>query len=273
MTNVLFSDLALACRLEGMEAFCCVDTSHNVAKIHPEIPTAGEQIAGGWAVFTGVGLPISEARGLGMNGPVTPADMDRLESFYHSCSDAIRIEVCPLADATFHQLLATRRYRLLEFSNVLSRPLGPGRGGESPAIPANVTTRIASPAEGPLWADTVARCFAGQMPITQELIDVVSCWTHSQIASCYFAFVDGEIAGGGSVAANAGVALLGGAGTVERFRNRSVQQALIAARLEHGLRAGCDLAMTVTLPGSGSQRNCERHDFRVAYTRTKFILD
>ena len=267
-----FSDLALARRLEAMEGFCCVDTARNAARLRPEIPTAAEEIAGGWAVFTGVGSPISEARALGMDGPVTVADMDRLEIFYRSRSDAIRIEVCPLCDVTLMQLLASRGYRLLEFSNMLSQPLAPEQGREASAA-APVTTRVATASEGPLWAATVAHCFAGQMPISQELIDVISCWTQSSIGACYFAFVDGEIAGGGSVAVHDGVALLGGAGTVERFRNRGVQHALIAARLAHGARAGCDLAMTVTLPGSGSQRNCERAGFRVAYTRAKFILE
>ena len=250
-----------------------MDTARSVARIRPEISSAAEQIAGGWAVFTGVGSPISEARGLGMDGPVTADDMDRLESFYHSRGDAIRIEVCPLSDPTLHQLLATRGYRLLEFSNMLARPLGDGQSMESPAANGRITTRIAASSEGPIWAETVARCFAGQMPITQELIDVVSCWTQSTIGACYFAHLDGEIAGGGSVAMNAAVALLGGAGTVERFRNRGVQQALIAARLAHAVRTGCDLAMTVTLPGCGSQRNCERYGFQVAYTRAKFILE
>ena len=273
MAAVSFFDSALARRLEAMEAFCCVDTARSVARIRPEISSAAEQIAGGWAVFTGVGSPISEARGLGMDGPVTADDMDRLESFYHSRGDAIRIEVCPLSDPTLHQLLATRGYRLLEFSNMLARPLGDGQSMESPAANGRITTRIAASSEGPIWAETVARCFAGQMPITQELIDVVSCWTQSTIGACYFAHLDGEIAGGGRVAMNAAVALLGGAGTVERFRNRGVQQALIAARLAHAVRTGCDLAMTVTLPGSGSQRNCERYGFQVAYTRAKFILE
>ena len=267
-----FADLSLARRLEAMEAFCCVDTARTTARLHPQIATASEQISGGWAVFTGVGSPISEARGLGMDGPVTPADMERLEAFYHSRGDSIRIEVCPLADASLHQLLAGRGYRLLEYSNMLWQPLSPGESREA-ARGANIKTRVAAASEGPLWAETVARCFAGQMPITQELIDVVSCWTQSEIGSCYFASVDGEIAGGGSVAVNAGVGLLGGAGTIERFRNRGVQQALIAARLEHAARSGGDVAMTVTLPGSGSQRNCERGGFRVAYSRTKFLLE
>jgi GNAT superfamily N-acetyltransferase len=268
-----------------MEAFCCVDTSRTVAKLHPQIPTAAEAIAGGWAVFTGIGSPISEARGLGMSGPVTEADMDRLESFYRSRGDAVRIEVCPLADSSFHQLLAARGYRLLEFSNMLACPLAPGENfriathhrqkqrRKSRVRRARVRTRMANSSESSLWADTVARCFAGHMEITQELISVVSCWAHSGLGACYFGLVNGEIAGGGSVAVHARVALLGGAGTMERFRNRGVQQALIAARLRHAARAGCDLAMTVTLPGTSSQRNCERHGFRVVYTRTKFLLE
>jgi GNAT superfamily N-acetyltransferase len=111
------------------------------------------------------------------------------------------------------------------------------------------------------------------VPVTQELLDVMSCWTQSSIGTCYFGLVDGELAGGGTVAMHDRVALLGGAGTDLRFRNRGVQQALIEARLAHAARAGCDVAMTVTLPGSGSQRNVERHGFRVVYSRTKFLLE
>ena len=266
-----FADHALARRLEAMEGFACVDTSKSVARLHPEIATAAEEIGGGWAVFTGVGSPISEARGLGMNGPVTDHDMDRLEAFYHSRRDAVRIEVCPLADPSLHQQLAKRGYRLLEFSNMLARPLDSRVMAIS--VRENVTTRQAEPGEGPAWADLVARCFAEHVPVTQELLDVMSCWTQSSIGICFFADVDGTPAGGATVAMHDGVALMGGAGTDLRFRNRGVQQALIETRLSFAALAGCDLAMTVTLPGSGSQRNCERHGFHVVYTRTKFLLE
>jgi len=268
---MIFSNLALARRLEAMEAFACVDTARTVARLHPEIATATQAIAGGWAVFTGVGSPISEARGPGMATPVTEADMDDLEQFYGSRGDAIRIEVCPLADASLHQLLAKRGYRLLEFSNMLARSLD--SAPTSIPAPAGIATRRAEPSEGRLWSETVAHCFAEYMPVTQELLDIVSCWTHSSIGTCYFGLVDGAVAGGGTVAMHDGVALLGGAGTAPRFRNRGVQQTLIEARLAHAALAGCDLAMTVTLPGSVSQRNCERLGFHVAYTRTKFTRE
>ena len=48
--------------------------------------------------------------------------------------------------------------------------------------------------------------------------------------------------------------------------------ALLEARLQTAVDAGCDLAMMVAAPGSASQRNAERQGFRIAYTRTKWQL-
>ncbi len=267
---MFFSDLSLARRLEATEAFACRDTAHTVQKRHLETGAAEESIAGGWAVFTGVGSPISEARGLGMTGPVTEEDMDRLEAFYHSRGDAIRMEVCPLADASLHQLLAKRGYRLLEFSSMLVRRVDSGEviAGNHPGV----ATRPAAVSEAQLWAETVGRGFAEHFPLTQELMDLMSCWAHSTIGACYLGTVDGELAGGAAIALHEGVALFGGAATLPAFRNRGLQGALISTRLAHAASAGCELAMTVTLPGSTSQRNCERLGFRVAYTRAKFTL-
>jgi GNAT superfamily N-acetyltransferase len=103
-------------------------------------------------------------------------------------------------------------------------------------------------------------------------VDIMSCWAHSTIGTCLLGTVDGEVGGGGAVAMHDGVALLGGASTLPAFRGRGLQAALIEARLALAVAAGCDLAMTLTLPGSVSQRNCERQGFRIVYTRAKFTL-
>jgi GNAT superfamily N-acetyltransferase len=69
-----------------------------------------------------------------------------------------------------------------------------------------------------------------------------------------------------------GIALLAGASTVPEARNRGAQRALLGARLALAADQGCDLAMMCAEPGSVSQRNAERHGFRIAYTRTKWQL-
>jgi hypothetical protein len=233
---MVFADFALAQRLEATEAAACVDTAQSVGRLHPEIATATESIAGGCAVFTGVGSPISEARGLGMQGPVAEEDLERLEEFYRSRGDSVRMEVCPHADASLHELLARRGYRLVEFSNMLARQLEKERGGSRaprrassgakrqrraevlvPSEFEGVSTRLVKPGEGSLWARTVAQCFAEHMPITQELMDIMSCWAHSPIAACFLGYVDGELAGGGAMAIHKDVALFGGAASRRKF--------------------------------------------------------
>ena len=55
-------------------------------------------------------------------------------------------------------------------------------------------------------------------------------------------------------------------------RNRGAQNALIDARLSYATDHGCSIAMMVASPGSQSQKNAEKKDFRLAYTRTKWKL-
>jgi hypothetical protein len=69
-----------------------------------------------------------------------------------------------------------------------------------------------------------------------------------------------------------GVGLLAGASTVPEGRRQGAQNALLDARLRYAAQHGCDLAMMCALPGSASQRNAERHGFRIAYTRIKWRL-
>jgi len=55
--------------------------------------------------------------------------------------------------------------------------------------------------------------------------------------------------------------------TLPEFRERGIQSAFMQERLKIAYKAGCDLAVTLTMPGTTSQRNVERAGFRVAYTK------
>jgi len=85
---------------------------------------------------------------------------------------------------------------------------------------------------------------------------------------CVLAWVDGRPAGGGALSVHDGVAAIYGASTVPSFRRLGVQSAVIRALINYAVEAECDLAYTLTRPGSVSQRNLERQGFRVAYTRS-----
>lgn len=263
-----FIDLELVRRLEIASAMSGRSCADGAQKLHPEIGAASEDIAGGIAVYAGVDSPVTQALAVGLNGPVSDAELDRLENFYRSRSAATAIELCPFAGIPLYEALAKREYRLLEVSNVLFRELAPGDSFPSP--PA-VVVRPALPEDEKLFTRTVAQGFAELSPITQPLLDVMEGFFHSDGNHSFLAFVDGVAAGGASAFAFNGVAGMFGASTLPEFRGRGVQAAVLAARLNWAVEHGCELAKGITLPGSTSHRNHERFSFRVAYTRTKLV--
>ncbi len=84
----------------------------------------------------------------------------------------------------------------------------------------------------------------------------------------YLARVDGEDAAAAVLFFYGGDASTANASTIERFRRRGCQSALLARRLSDAFAAGSELVTTLTLFGSGSQRNMERAGFRMAYTKS-----
>lgn len=58
-----------------------------------------------------------------------------------------------------------------------------------------------------------------------------------------------------------------GALVLPAFRGRSIQQALIAARLQACADAACELACIDGSPGAGTQRNATRMGFPLADTK------
>jgi GNAT superfamily N-acetyltransferase len=266
-----FIDLDLARRVEMAEANAGRECAEACHRLHPEFRVAVAEIAGGIAVFAGVDSPVTQAIGVGLQGEASDADLDALTEFFHSRKAPSAIELCPLVDMSLYEKFAARNYRLLEVSNVLL--LDDLKAAcISDKLPPGAAVRIAAPEESKLWAHTVAQGFAEHYPVTQAMLDLMEGFYYRETACCYLAFVDGAIAGGAAVSAQHGVCGLFGASTLPAFRRRGVQSALLATRLAWAREKGCDLAVSITQPGSISHRNIERNGFRVAYTRTKLIL-
>jgi len=264
-----FIDLDFVRRLEMASAQSGKNCALVAGKSYPEINAAAENVAGGIAIYAGVDSPVTQALGVGLNGPVDEPELDRLEEFYRSRGAATAIELCPFAGIPLYEALAKREFRLVEVSNVLFRDLNPSE--HFPHPPDGVTVREATPADEYVFAQTVAKGFAELAPITPALLDIMTAFYRAEGHHPFIAFVGGVVAGGASAFAFDGVAGMFGASTLPEFRGRGVQGALLAARLHWAAHHGCDIAKGITLPGSISHRNHERLGFRVAYTRTKLL--
>jgi GNAT superfamily N-acetyltransferase len=270
MTGLLL-DLALARKIELAEAQAAVDGAEALERLRPESGAAVERVAGGFAVYCGANSPITQAVALGLDGSVSDEEFDRLEEFYRSRGEPVRVETCPLADGSLIEHFGRRGYHVTEFSNVMARPLGNSDASKTwPELPAGVIIEKIAKEQVDLWTLTVAQGFSENFPVTQEILDVMRMFALGQNVECYLARVDGAVAGGGTLTIHDSVAGLFGASTLPAFRSRGVQTALLQTRLARAVAARCDLAACLAQPGSVSQRNVMRQDFSVLYTRVKF---
>jgi GNAT superfamily N-acetyltransferase len=83
----------------------------------------------------------------------------------------------------------------------------------------------------------------------------------------YLALVEGEPAGSAFMLVDDGVGYMASAATLEAFRGRGCQNALLGARLTDAAECGCDLVMSLVTEGSASERNMIRNGFKTAYDR------
>jgi hypothetical protein len=164
---MIFSDVSLARRLERAEARSNAGFVETRARIDPESGAEWIEVAGTYAMYDGVSSPLTQTFGLGLFDPVTAAELDRIEEFFHRRGAPVFHEVSPLADPQLLPLLGERGYRPIELSSVMFRPIGE----ELPARPANeqVRVRIAGPDEWELWARTAAQGW-NEFPELSELM-------------------------------------------------------------------------------------------------------
>ena len=243
---------------------------------------------GGRALFGRPGSPLNKVLGLGLQGPVTDEDLDRIEAFYRSRNAPTQIELCPLAFSDVPARLCARGYVLEAFENELGRSLasdqttvrssGVGAAFRRPGADVGVT--LAGPDEDPLWMRIVSDGFVAFEPhvggapeskafTTEQMMEMMAQFGHPNIRR-YIAWIDGEPAGGGAAWTYDGVLGIFGTSTLARFRRRGVQAA-ITVRAMDDARGEADLAIATTAPGSTSQRTFERLGFCVLYTRAVFI--
>jgi hypothetical protein len=253
---MIFADALLARRLEAAEAANARGTTGAAASAMLDV--AG----GGCAIFAGAESPLSHAVGVGLNGPVTEAQISEIESFFHSRGAKASFDICPLADPGLTSTLSARGYRITEFNNVLVRRL------EGMEITPTPRARRAGEHEEELWAYTVGRGFFDQHELTSEEMQVGRAIFEMPGAMCYLGSTGaGQVAAAAASTVRDGLATLFADSTIAGFRRTGLHRELIAARLHDAVAQGCVLATASTLPGSGSQRNYERLGFQVAYTK------
>jgi ribosomal protein S18 acetylase RimI-like enzyme len=284
-----FVDKALARRLESAEEMPQVDCARMFQQLRPAIGAAFESFCGGHMIFAGLNSPIGHAAGLGFDGPISAADLDRLEAFYRSHNAPAQLDLCPYTDPSVLELVSARRYSLAELNNVLYHPIpnschpersrgtlcSPGVLPETDPVevPAGIHIRRGKLEEAGLFADMLSRCFFEKEDPPEGFADMLAPLFAVPEAVTFVASIDNTpvAAAAGRIIPEHRVFALFGAGTLPAYRGRGIQTALLQTRMKAAADAGCELIVVVTRGGTTSERNCLRLGFRVAYSKATVI--
>ena len=268
---MVFVDLDLARRLEGIETWCAAEYGRARLAAWPARDTMVVLVAGGVACFLGSGSPMNEIRGMGMAGPVSGDELEVAGRVFFDRGEPAKVNVCPLADASLLEGLVTRGYRPTGFEDVLYRTLD--GSGTSLNVPDGIDLSWVGPDEVEVCGETLARGFAAPEEPGPEMLEIFGLSRRVEGMAALLARVDGGPAGASALLIRDGLAMLCGAATLPSYRNRGIQAAMSHARLAHAARLGCALATVGAAPGSTSHRNAERLGFRVAYTKLVLLRD
>jgi GNAT superfamily N-acetyltransferase len=253
----------LAHRLEHALARCSQLIAEAIARADPASGASTLAAAGGLAIYAGLGSPLTQGLAMGLDGPVSAAELDAVER--HLCPQgrgSRQLEICPFVDPSLPALLAERGYRVHEWQLTWSGPVPPER-------PQSTELRIApvQPEERELFARAVMAGFLETEDVPESALALLRPMGSAAQHEQWMAWLGHEPVGGGTLSWEGGVAFLGGSGVRPAWRRRGAQGALIRARLQRARELGCELVYANTLPGTASRRNMERYGLSVAYPK------
>ncbi len=264
--ELITGSFALARRLEDSDARNAVLLAEAHRSLRPSSGATAILAAGGAIAYAGPASPFTHAIGVGLQGPVTAAGFDLIESFYFDRECHVNIDFCPLADPSLMDLLGRRGYRIVESNNVMVRRLDAPIDASDPRVGRVPAERSSE------WSQMLAEGFFEHTPSAEE-IDIGANLFAMEGGMAYAATIEGAIVSGGAMTIHSGLAALFGDATLRPHRRHGLHAAVIMARLADAVANGADMATAATLPGSVSQRNYERCGFRVAYTKLNMQRD
>jgi GNAT superfamily N-acetyltransferase len=274
--------------IDNTPLFCSIALAERIERVETQLITAATEaarrragtavfvipVAGGAACYAEDGSPLNKVVGLGFGGAPTGDALDEIEQAFVARGAATHVELTNLADPAIGATLTSRGYQLVSFENVLGRSLP---GELQPITPSGIEVRVSD--DRAAWLDVVVDGFAhpdeegvpSHEEFPREIVEKAIADIEHAGATAYLAYRGGAVSGGASMRMSDGVAQLTGAATAPNHRRRGVQTALLAARLADAARAGCDIAVVTTQPGSKSQQNVQRRGFHLLYTRAVLV--
>ncbi len=245
-----------------------------------EIANESQPIAGGVMSYEAPDSWANQACGLGLTGPVSDADLDRLVEWYAERGAPARIELTAHADHTLIEGLRARGFLLHEFENVYALDLPPAdqlRERAAAMLPEGAELIQLQPGDDDgvmAFVEVTSSGFPPRLqpdgsvtPVTDEIAAIMRKTVEHPRTRTFLAYMDGRVVATGACEVAPPIVCMFGAVTLPEYRRRGLQAALIAMRLAHARDAGCGIGVIHTRPGIATERNIRRLGAELAYTK------
>ncbi|MFD0679243.1 MULTISPECIES: GNAT family N-acetyltransferase [unclassified Paenibacillus] len=193
--------------------------------------------------------------------------LDDILEFYKSKGSRLQFEIIPTkAKKELMKALFERAYYQSDFHATLY-----GHPAEKSISDGPVTVRELEADEIDLYAEI--HCLGTGLSLSgkSHVADNNRVLFNREGWKFFGGFVDGTPAGVGVMYIKDGLASLTFATTLQEFRNKGVQKALIERRIGEACKNNCNLVISQAAYASTSFRNMERAGMRLGYTRGTWI--
>lgn len=240
-----------------------------LAAVH--MAAVSEPLRDGFLAYDSPGSYVNRAGG--WQSTLTDAELDKLVAFYHSRNEDAVVELSPFVDESLLLGLENRGFALRSFENVLSHNLA-----SLPALPLlaeGLSIERVDPSDVAAMRRYVAVAASGFMPpgeaVPETLMQIGLRFAMLPTADCYVAVAHGDWVGAAGSESSEGITSMFGTTVFEKYRRQGLQQALMIARMQAGIKRGSTLAIICSRPGIPTERNAARLGFTMAYTRAVLV--
>ena len=263
-SDALDRDLLLE-QLQQLSVDILKSTTDFVGSRNPGLPTTVQELAGGVAGYSGPTLPFTRAIGVGTNHPASTVDVEAIENFYRDRKSPIRMVISERTHLLLPDLLKKRGYVSGSFMQNCWLPLA---SRKMLSVAENIEILPARQDQSEQWARTVAAGFEEEFSpidesrLSEDTLNTFYCLGFSAGAHAFFAKLDGAFVGGGVLHVAQQSASIRTTSCRFHYRNKGVQRALLALRLEQASKTGCRYAFSSTDKLGASSRNIRSFGFQ-----------
>ncbi|TVQ81581.1 MAG: N-acetyltransferase [Phycisphaeraceae bacterium] len=242
-----------------------------IATVFSEAADEAMPLSGGVVTYAGPADFANTAVAVGLSEPAGDDEADAILDFHTRHGVDSRVECSPFTAKPLVLALSKRGYTIRMFENIfaIDLALAPPAVFRAPEIPG-LDIRLIDTADAhevERFARLAISGFLTPEQSMEDMLPITMRFARLPRARSFIATIDDIPVAAGGLEIHEHIATLYGVTVLPEYRNRGIQQAIIAHRLRHARETSVRLVTIGTEPGIPTERNAIRAGFSIAYTK------